>query len=242
MCMAHQKEANRIHQVGYKTKWSYVLNSGSGIENEEDKLCAYPSCTNSQVIAPSFAPQSEIFFLVQIQEEPVSSILLCSMHYKELYKQVKYQSCASCGIKPKKGINLSRHCPNPTIYNSIFNGDSDSQLCSNDYICSSCYKQQLSIIKAHEQSNQFRAIWENTLAETTDKLTRAILHSVYYAAIVSLEGAETPQQLFNAQEKQLPKDMHLQWYISIRAIVSDRITTGQNALAYLNVTLVSLHS
>ena len=46
--------------------------------------------------------------------------------FNALYKQVKYQSCASCGIKPKKGINLSRHCPNPTIYyNSIFNGDSD---------------------------------------------------------------------------------------------------------------------
>ena len=139
-----------------------------------------------QVVAPSFASQSEIIFFLQIQEEPVSSILLCSMHYKELYKQVKYQSCASCGIKPKQGINLSRHCPNPTIYyNSIFNGDSDSQVCSNDYICSSCYKQQLSIIKAHQQSNQFRdiiAIWEKTLAETTDKLTRAILHSVLYVA------------------------------------------------------------
>ena len=105
---------------------SNVLTPGSGIENEEDKLCAYPSCTNSQVVAPSFASQSEIIFFLQIQKEPVSSILLCSMHYKELYKQVKYQSCASCGIKPKKGINLSRHCPNPTIYyNSIFNGDSD---------------------------------------------------------------------------------------------------------------------
>ena len=32
------------------------------IENEEDKLCAYPSCTNSQVVAPSFASQSEIIF------------------------------------------------------------------------------------------------------------------------------------------------------------------------------------
>ena len=103
--MAHQKEANHTHQVGYKPKWSNILNSGSGIQNEEEKLCAYPSCTKTQLIAPSFAPQSEIkdFFLLQIQEEPVSSIFLCSRHYKELYKQVNYQSCASCGIKPKKG-------------------------------------------------------------------------------------------------------------------------------------------
>ena len=52
----------------------------------------------------------------------------------------------------------------------------------------------------------------------------------HYAAILSLKGAETPQQLFNAQEKQLPKDMHLQWYNSIRAIMSDRITTEQDRM------------
>ena len=74
VCVAHQKEANRTHQAGYKPKWSNVLTSGSGIENEEDKLCAYPSCTNSQVIAPSFASQSEIIFFLHIQEEPVAII------------------------------------------------------------------------------------------------------------------------------------------------------------------------
>ena len=100
--MAHQKEANCTHQVGYKPEWSNVLNSGSDTENEEDQVCAYPSCTNSQVIAPSFASQSEIKFFLQIQEEPVSSILLFSMHNKELYKQVNYQSCVSCGIKPER--------------------------------------------------------------------------------------------------------------------------------------------
>ena len=64
----HQKEANRTHQVGYKPKWSNVLTLGSGIENEEDKSCAYPSCTNSQVIAPSFASQSEIIFFCKFKK------------------------------------------------------------------------------------------------------------------------------------------------------------------------------
>ena len=67
-CVAHQKEANRTHQVCYKPKWSNVLTSGSGIENEGDKLCAYPSCTNSQVIAPSFASLSEIIFFCKFNK------------------------------------------------------------------------------------------------------------------------------------------------------------------------------
>ena len=54
-------------------------------------------------------------------------------------------------------------------------------------------------------------------------------YTVLYAAIVSLKNAETPQQLYT-REKQLPKDMHLQWYNIIRAIVSDRITTEQDRM------------
>ena len=68
ICVAHQKKANRTHQVCYKPKWSNVLTSGSGIENEEGKLCAYPSCTNSQVIAPSFASLSEIIFFCKFNK------------------------------------------------------------------------------------------------------------------------------------------------------------------------------
>ena len=65
------------------------------------------------------------------------------------------------------------------------------------------------------------------------RLIGTLYFKKHYSAIVSLKGVETPQQLLNAQESSsqlCQKQLHQQWYNSIRAIVSDRITKEQERM------------
>lgn len=144
----------------------------------------YPSCTeNGKLIAPSFAPVSEMKAVLQVHNEEQK---LCPKHYQELYRQFTSQPCASCGVNPKPGAPFARHSPNASLMNSILYGDSvQDMLTPTDYICSTCYKDQLAIVHSHTQINHLRdliLIWEETLSSANDNLTRAILHSVLYVA------------------------------------------------------------
>ena len=72
LCVAHQIEANRIHQVRYKPK----------LKMKKTNYCmCLPFMYKLSGHCSIFASQSEILllFFLQIQEEPVSSILLCSL-------------------------------------------------------------------------------------------------------------------------------------------------------------------
>ena len=57
------------------------------------------------------------------------------------------------------------------------------------------------------------------------RLVGTLYFKKHYAAVVSLKGLETPQQLFNGFCNSGPEQNHLEWYNCIRAIVSDRITS-----------------
>ena len=57
------------------------------------------------------------------------------------------------------------------------------------------------------------------------RLVGTLYFKKHYAAVVSLKGLETPQQLFNGFCNSDPEQNHLEWYNCIRAIVSDRITS-----------------
>ena len=59
------------------------------------------------------------------------------------------------------------------------------------------------------------------------RLIGTLYFKMHYAALVSLKGLETPQQLLNACSASDLKDKHVEWYNTIRAIVSDRITSEQ---------------
>ena len=72
-----------------------------------------------------------------------------------------------------------------------------------------------------EKSNGFYALL---------RLIGTLYFKKYFAALVSLKGLETPQQLLNACSASDLKDKHLEWYNTIRAIVSDRITSEQERM------------
>ena len=111
--------------------------------------------------------------------------IACQKLYNQLYREFhcSLRPCTSCGIRSKHGIKFTRHCPNLDLTNQLLDGDSIS---SNDCICSACCKAQLALVKSHEQANELYdkiSIWETIISDSsTDTLTKAILHSVWYAA------------------------------------------------------------
>ncbi len=114
----------------------------------------------------------------------MESLVVCQQQYNELYKEFhcSLQPCASRGTKPKQGTKFTRHCPNLAIINQLL----DESLTSNDCICFACYKEQLTIVKSHEQADELRdkiTIWETTISDSSvESLTKAVLHSVLYIA------------------------------------------------------------
>ena len=58
-------------------------------------------------------------------------------------------------VNSKAGSSFARHSPNASMINSfLYGGSTQDMLTSNDFICSACYKVQLTIINSHEQTNQ----------------------------------------------------------------------------------------
>lgn len=188
ICIAHQKEAKRTHPIGYSPKWSKVTTIEQVSTIEDEKQCMHPSCSSTgKLSTPSFAPVNELKAALHITID-AQEILVCQYHYQQLYRHFNTTSrpCSSCGIKPPKGKSFSRHCPNFSLINAVLHMDGDSEeITPTDNICLNCYKSHLLIITFHEHSKQLGEmieIWEHTVSDTTDELTKAILRSVLYVA------------------------------------------------------------
>ena len=179
ICPAHQKEARRTHGEEFVPKWSKTFS----MHKKQPQLCMYPSChMDLKLITPAFAPTSEIQAALHVPSENTQP-RVCQKHYQELYRQFYAKPCASCEIKPKQGTTFTRHCPNVGLINELLEG---ADISNTDCICLSCYKSHLAMVKAHDQANQLSdmmVVWESTLSHsTTDRLTKATLHSVLYVA------------------------------------------------------------
>ena len=182
LCIAHHREAQRNHSSpGYIPKWSKTSSS-----KRTQVSCMYPSCSSTgKLITPSFAPASELQAELQAPSEQ-SSLLVCPNHYQVLYRQFNRKPCASCDIRPKAGTTFSRHCPNASLINEIFQrGGEIGTLGPADFICNVCYKTHLALVKSYDQReclSDMIKIWETELANDHDKLTKAVLHSVLYVS------------------------------------------------------------
>ena len=181
--MTHQKEAKRAHPPQYSPKWNKL----KSVPAREHKVCVQPCCnTQEKLVTPLFAPVSEIMAALKIKQQ-VKNFKLCPEHYQELYRQlVGARPCASCNIKPPKGTHFTRYSPNSDLINSILGVaefDGTEPLASTDYICNTCYKLHVAILKSHENENELAdliQIWEITLSNETSELTAAVLHSVLF--------------------------------------------------------------
>ena len=91
-------------------------------------------------------------------KQQVKNFKLCLEHYQELYRQlVGARPCASCNIKPQKGTHFTRYSPNSDLINCILGVaelDGTEPLTSTDYICNTCYKLHVAILKSHENENE----------------------------------------------------------------------------------------
>ena len=195
ICIAHLKEAQRTHNDGYIPKWKRSFNPSQPSTKEQH--CIYPSCSStSKLITPSFASTDDLEALLQVQTTDEYPLVLCPKHYHELYYRFnKPLPCASCGVQPKEGTRFTRHSPNASLVNKFLYKCSEFEdthmLCDEDYVCSSCYKNHLALVKLHEEQgkssdmelNDLIVIWEYKMYDSdTDKLTRSVLHTASYVA------------------------------------------------------------
>ena len=97
-------------------------------------------------------------------------------------------------IKPQNGTHFTRYSPNSNLINSILvvaELDGTEPLASTDYICNTCYKLHVAILKSHENENELAdliQIWEITLSNETSEHTAAVLHSVLFVANLFLNN------------------------------------------------------
>ena len=195
ICIAHLKEAQCTHAQGYIPTWRRSLQPVKS--SVKIQHCIYPSCSsNSKLITPSFASSEDLEAVLQVQSSEEHPLILCPKHYHELYHHFHTSlPCASCGVQPKAGTCFTRHSPNANLVNELLRQctelEDTDMISDEDYVCSSCYKSHLALVKSHVEQgnssdmhlNDLIAIWEFKLSDsTTDKLTRTVLHTAIFVA------------------------------------------------------------
>ena len=135
ICVAHQKEAKRLHHPDYIPKWSNIVVSPTQVDV---KVCMYPSCTSTaKLIAPSFAPLCKLKDALQIKCGEDTQILICSRHYHELYSNSAFNPVQVVALNLNL-VHLSQDSPNPCIINEVLHGNSvveeGEMLTLSDYI------------------------------------------------------------------------------------------------------------
>ena len=115
----------------------------------------HPHCSTTsseaRLIVPSFDSPENIRLALSITLDSSLELVLCPRHYTEVHKQLMYpQSCASCGLRPKKGTMFVWYCPDTTAINRILfeNTGSNQRLKNKDQICSRCYKSHVAVLKS----------------------------------------------------------------------------------------------
>ena len=190
ICKAHHTEAKRhCSKDKYTPKWKKVTQPAECI-----LVCSYPQCSattpDARLIEPSFESPESIKLALNINPD---HLVLCPKYYTEVHKKfTSPQCCASCGMKPKKGTQFTRHCPDPEAINLILleNMGSSQKLTDNDKICLDCYKSHIAtlnslgeVLTPNELLESDISTWEHELSQTnTSQLTRATLTTVVYVA------------------------------------------------------------
>ena len=199
ICITHLKEAQRTHTYEFIPKWKRLSNPAESKSSTKVQHCVYPSCSSSsKLIIPSFASLDDLEALLQVQTSDEHPMVLCQKHYLELYNRFNTPlPCASCGVQPKVGTCFTRHSPNASLVNEMlcqcseFEPEDTSILRDKDYVCTSCYKNHLALVKSHKEQgkssdmelNDLIAIWEYKMCDSdTDKLTRTVLYTALYVA------------------------------------------------------------
>jgi len=146
---ADHLEAKRYHSdPSYLPKWKKLEQEEGG--ESTGTHCIYPNClVNSKLIVPAFEPIEKLETILSVKSNHENSFVLCQQHYQELYRKVHASNpCACCGTKPKFGQPFSRHSPDAeTVFMHLSKTGLDVEMKPEDYICSTCYKLHLSILK-----------------------------------------------------------------------------------------------
>ena len=177
ICLAHFREAQRQHPATFVPRWKQP--------KPVKHKCINPSCTappTEKLICTSSAPIHELESFLKVKCSSDQPFLLCNKHYQSLHKAFQAPaSCSCCGIQPKRGKRLNRHCPDLLAINAIL--CREEEISESDVICLSCYKCHLAISKesidpqrgSNGQLENFVTIWQHKHSEpSTDKLTRCI--------------------------------------------------------------------
>ncbi len=97
------------------------------------------------------------------------SVGLCQSHYQKMFFQVhQRRPCESCGVKPRKGEQFTRHCPSPQAINHYLNHitTESSTLNKSSLICYACYKHFNCILREIQST-------EEPVLENTDNIDSA---------------------------------------------------------------------
>ena len=115
-------------------------------------MCLLSMFRQSQINHTSF---EALKAALPVKVNPGQRIVLCRSHYHKLYRQFKAPPCARCGATPKRGTCFNRQSPDPITISQVLSdnaGFNDVNLSESDYICFSCYKSHLVIIKSLVQA------------------------------------------------------------------------------------------
>ena len=193
ICRAHHIEAKRhSSQDEYTPKWKKIAQPVECV-----LVCSYPQCSvtahDARLIEPSFQSPAVIKLALNISSSQ-DHLILCPKHYVEAHRKLASpQCCASCGMKPKRGTQFIRHCPDPETINLVLleNTGSSHKLAENDKICLDIYKSHVAMLKSlgevltpNELLEKDISTWEHELIQASKMslLTRAILSTVVYVA------------------------------------------------------------
>lgn len=189
ICHADHLEIKRHRSdPEYIPKWAKTTKSP---ESGTSK-CSFNACTVSEgLIKPSFISIENFKKVLNLPPEHTETILLCPVHYHQIYKKSKLANRSSCGACPKQGSPFFRHSPDPsTVAQFLGHTTESTPITASDCLCLSCYKVHLAILKHIEESQNTPAaklksdieLWRYELSNTDDKLKIAQLETVLYVA------------------------------------------------------------
>ena len=146
---ADHLEAKHYHSdPSYLPKWKRLEQEEGGASTGTH--CIYPNClVNMKLIVSALEPTEKLETILSVKSNHENSFVLCQQHYQELYRKVHASNpCACCGTKLKFGQPFSRHSPDAeTVSMHLSKTGLDVEMKPEDYICSTCYKLHLSILK-----------------------------------------------------------------------------------------------
>lgn len=194
ICRADYMEVKRHRSdPEYVPKWAQHHTPHS------ECTCSYKTCDNKtdRLIKPSFTDEHQMRETIGLSPEYSDPIYLCPVHYTLLHKTLtmKLNPCKSCGTLPKNRHSFYRRSPNPVATNEYLTDNPiegiSHTITGNDYLCMSCYKLHLALLKQIQENERDKSksgnlqtnidYWKKQM-NSGDKLMRAELAAVLNVA------------------------------------------------------------